>query len=42
MQQLPSIPLFALPNIVIIGNGVQNVTTWQGTYNDYQNLYKSK
>jgi peptide/nickel transport system substrate-binding protein len=42
MQKLPSIPLFALPNIVLVGSGVTNVTTWQGTYNDYQNLYKSK
>jgi peptide/nickel transport system substrate-binding protein len=42
MQKLPTIPLFALPNIVLVGSGVQNYTTWQGTYNDYQNLYKSK
>jgi peptide/nickel transport system substrate-binding protein len=42
MKELPSIPLFALPNIVLVGSGVQYYTTWQGTYNDYQNLYKSK
>jgi peptide/nickel transport system substrate-binding protein len=42
MKELPTIPLFALPNIVLVGSGVQNVTTWQGLYNDYENLYKSK
>jgi peptide/nickel transport system substrate-binding protein len=42
MNKLPSIPLFALPNIVLVGSGVQYYTTWQATYNDFQNMYKAK
>jgi peptide/nickel transport system substrate-binding protein len=42
MQKLPSIPLFALPNIVVISANLKYTNTWGGAYNDWQNFYLSK